>query len=824
MIVVVIGSLSGKPETEMRGTLLKIVSLMLCLSAAQHGFAEEDADFKRAHGYYTAQEYQRAAESFGIYLRDYPKSERAEQGMLLLAESRYQQKQFVDAAKDYERFNREYALSARRPEALLRLAKIYLLLKQHEKGLAVAESFLKDGIATLGDPAASASQREQFGSGYYYAGEHAFALKQSNKARAYWLELIKSTPQSSFVSHASDGLGWLHFEAEEFEMALRYFQYVAALPNHPQAARAKLMEGRALAALKRYEPALLAFTAAPKLSGSNKNIEAEALLRSAETLEAAGRADEAFASFKRLGSEFPALPITAQSLAAAANRASAAARHADAAALIDVFMALPGDQADRLPLQRLKARSLAAAGDPAQALQAARKAAEDASQSTHKAQEHPAALALLAELSGAQGTEYYKELVENYPQSRFGLIARYELSRILGLAGRNDEALAQLQTLLQALEQHNDPGNPPELRANAYFAAAEYAFRKADYAKSEEFVKAYRKLAGDTDGHGDDTARKLAWCRYHLGDTAAAIKLIDASIERYPASATRAEMVYLRALANGKSGATDDALKGIDTLLRDYPASTFGASARLLKASLLRAGGHEKEAEETLSEIADQPEVDGKKSPEARLTLIRRGVLRFDMRRFLEAKADLSILGNEINPEASAEEIQALLRLALCHRELKETVQAKEVLEKLDGLKLKGSTAFDVAFHLGNIAFDGNEFPAAIEQYRRALALPESSGVPKATRAAAQLNLAWSLKRFNSTDDAERAFAEVPRIDADGGFAAEALYERGRILMESGKQAEAVALWKMLLEGPHSATPHAARARERLKESGAAKE
>jgi len=840
-------------------------------------YCGEDADFRRAHGYYTLQEYQLAVEALEKYLHDYPKAERAEQAGLLLAESRYQLKQYPEAAAAYGSFLAAYPASARRHEALLRAAKVNFLIKQYEPSLAAAEAFLKENRPKAGAPGAHPELPEQLATALYYAGEDSYALKKPDAAKACWEELLAKHPDSKLTPDASEGLGWVHFDAKEYDQALARFRVTAGTANHPRAAWGKLMEGRALAALKKTDDALAAFKAAPTQSGSGKELEAEAALRTAEVLLAAERFADGLSAYKRLAKDFADTPATPPALAAAAVTCMETQHQAEAVALADMYLAGPATAPDRPALHRLRARALALLNDAAEAVKAARKAVEEAAALTdpkRKAEEHPAALLLLAELSGAQGADVYKEVVNLYPETRYGLAARYELARLAGQGGHVDEGLTQVRALLELLAKQPDDKNLAGLRRDTLFAAAEFAFRKPDYKAAEEYLDAYRKLAGEGDARADDVERKRAWCRQEAGDTAGAIQILDAALKAYPKSQYRDEMLYLRATGAAKAGQADDALKFNEMVVSEFPASPFadealydaalllykqgkfdgaiakltmlleqkeyaasplaGAALQLRASARLQAGkpveaqadvdallkkeagadqknrlpalrlikalallgqpGKEAEADAALSEViqAGPPE-----APEVKQARLRRAHLRFDAKKFAQAKEDFTALGAGAGPEAT----DAALRLALCHKELKETAEAKAVLEKLAQQKLEGVAAFEVPFQLGNLAFEASDHAAAVTLYERALAAAAAlKDLPVAARSAASLNLAWSLRRTNELEKATKAFAEVVKCDPDGPYAAEALFERGRALDELNKPTEAIEAWKEILD------------------------
>jgi len=855
------------------------VLVLACATPALR--AGEDADFRKAHGYYTLQEYKLAAETFEKYIADNPKAERAELARLLLAESRYQLKEYPAAAENYDKFLAEFPAAARRPEALLRAVKVHFLLKEYEKSLQSADAFLKENKPKLGKPDAHPALPVQIAEALYYAGEDFYALKNTAQARTHWEELITTQPASKLVPDASDGLGSLLFDAKEFELALPRFQLTAKAPNHPRAAWAKLMEGRTLAALKKYDDALAALKAAPALSGAGKELDAELAVRNAEILLAAGKYPEALEAFKRVAKEFPTAPAAPTALAGGVYAAMDAQHQAEALVIADLYLSTQPAGSERATIERLKARALASLTDVPEAIKSARKAADSAAaiaDPKRKAEEHPAALMLLAELSGPQGADAYKEVVKLYPESRFGLAARYELARLAGQAGKADEALAQITSLLELLAKQPDGKTTAELKRDALFAAAEFTFRKPDFKKSEEYLKAYSDLAGAADPRADDVARKLAWCRNESNDGPGAAKILDDALAKFPKSPYRDEMLYLRALVAAKIGNSDEALKFIDMLLAEFPASQFVADAlfdsasqlykqnkfepaiarlstlidkpelaasprrnaalllrasarlqsgkaaeamadadalikkgntdelksrlpalRLIRAlALLGQPGKEADAEAALGELIAAGPAD---APEVRQGLLRRAQLRFDTKKYKEAKEDFAAAAGDLTKPLTPESLDAALRLALCYKELKEAAEAKSLLEKLATQKLDGVAGFEVPFQIANFMFEAGDNPSAIANYEKALAAAANlKDLPVAARSAANLNLAWALKRLGAPDKAEKAFAEVVKLDPSGQYATEALYERGRLLDELGKLDEAQATWKEVLD------------------------
>src|SRR5262249_22293802 len=139
-------------------------------------------------------------------------------------------------------------------------------------------------------------------------------------------------------------------------------------------------------------------------------------------------------------------------------------------------------------------------------------------------EQRPAALILLAELSGAQGQPYYQTVIKDHAESRFALPARYQLALLQAQAGKLQEALAQTQTLLKQLEDAPTAPSLPapiqteriELRRKTLFAAADYAFRVNSYELTESCLKTYSELPAVKAQPGkmqmDLVQLRLAWC------------------------------------------------------------------------------------------------------------------------------------------------------------------------------------------------------------------------------------------------------------------------------------------------------------------------
>lgn len=843
----------------------------------------EDTDFQKARGFYTLQEYQLAADALTKFVGAYPKSERLEDAKLLLAESYYQLKNYADAAKQFDAFVADFPKSAHRPDALLRAARAFSNGKDYRNTLKHAHTYLEENREAEKTAAPQDPIHHKFATALYDAGDSSYELKDFAKAQAYWEELLTKTQQPALMIEANYGLGWIYFNAKNYEKAAAAFHAVAEQPNNLRIAWSKLMEGRSLAELKKASEAIAAIRLAPTLPGADDALKAESQLRLTELLLNSDNPTEMLANLRVLAKDYAALPSTPPTIAQAASKMYTTKHFAETVELADLYLTLtaanPAAAPSRAPIARMKGRSLLELNRTAEAVAAARTAVTEAAALTDaklKEEEQPASMMLLGELMSKDATPIYKDLVEKFPQTRFAPAAQYELARLAGEAGRIDEALAYAEALLESLKTAPANDQTAKLKRDALFAAGEFAFRKPDHKKSAAFADEYQKEYGDKDEHADDVARKLAWSLHGTGDDAGAIKVLDAALNAFPKSAHRDEMLYVRAAAANKTGNAADAIKFNELLTHEITASPFvddalfdsavlqfkekqydAALAKLnqildkpapkpeLKniATQLRASarlqlnqfpGALADASDLLDKSADDPKLNlpalrlikavallsqqGKESdaltalndliakgpadaPEVRQGLSRRAYLLFAQKKYADAKADFMTLSDPAKAATPQEAADAALRLAVIHLELKEAPLAKALLEKLADQKLEGVATFDVPNLLGNILFEANDNAGAVKMYDRALtAGAQLKDLPPSKLAATRLNLAFALRRSNEKEKAEKMFADVVSGDPKGPYVAEALFERASVLVALSKNADAMPLWKDIVE------------------------
>jgi tetratricopeptide (TPR) repeat protein len=294
----------------------------------------------------------------------------------------------------------------------------------------------------------------------------------------------------------------------------------------------------------------------------------------------------------------------------------------------------------------------------------------------------------------------------------------------------------------------------------------------------------------------------LAEALYGKGRAADALPWLDRLLDNpaFKEVPVRADGLLLRAKARFKAKQLEKALEDIDILLKGDGLREQRRAILFLKALCLEGiAGRRAEAEEAYGALIKAgPE----SAEEVRQALVRRGRLRFDAKRYGDAKADLAAFLGDAGPKADQrEEQEASLRLAMCLKNLKETAGARTWLERLDRLELKGAMAFEVRFQLGNLSYEAGENAAAAKHYLRALADAGTvKKLPKEPLSAAWLNLAWARVRSGQKTEAAEAFRKLLEVDPLGPYSSEARYHRGSLLAESGNVEGALAIWQELLE------------------------
>jgi TolA-binding protein len=785
---------------------LWLILLLLALPApALSLWAGEDAEFRHAHGLYTLHEYQLAAEALGKFLESHPKSEFAEQARLLLGESLYQLKDYAGAASQYEKYVAESPDAPMRPQALERATKVCYLAHEYAKSLTYAELFLKENRPKLGKPDAPPALGALFEFVLYYGGESAYALKKLDAARGYWEALRKEYPQSKLLPDAAEGLAWIAFDGERFADALGLAALTTAVPGHAKAAACQLLAARCLERLTKYDEALAALEKVAALPGGKEQARDVALFR-AVTLLHAKRPEPAVAAYKALVQGFATQAETPAPVAEAAGQLLEDGQAAGALELADLYLATFAQGADRAAVARVKTRALMAlkrTDEAKVAALAALREAETLPAGEKKSKERPAALLLAGELSGEEGVPHYQALLKEHGTTRFAAPARYQLAYWTGKAGRYDEALGYVEPLLK--EPAPETPEATELRRKALFAAADFAWAKQDFVRTEKWLTEYRELPEvKKDPQGTQlplVLLRLAWCRYQAKDAAGSEKLLDAGLAASPAPALRQDMLYRRGLARlpdgdgAAAGVGQKALEDFATLEREAPENELTAHASLRAAQWL-ASREPQAAIAWLDRLVDRPAF-------AKLVLCADGLLlrarlRYEQKQYAEALADAETLLKraDVGERAVAGRLLRALSLELLPGKSKEAEDAYTEL-----IKAGPPTTQEVRQGLrrrAQLLFQAKRYAEAQADLTAFLGGKDPQAGAAAEVEAAVL-LAVCKKELKDAAGAQALLEKLAAQPLTGPAAFEAPFQLGNLAYEAAKHADAARWYQQAL-------------------------
>jgi len=786
--------------------------------------AGEDKDFNVPHHLYTLGEFKDAATGFDKYLAAYPASERASEALRLLAECHFQLKDYPQSAALFEKFLATVPSSPHRAEVAQRVVRSNFLNKAFDKSLAAAELFIKENQSRLGKPDSPPALPQLFAQVLYYAGESAYAAKKPEDAKRYWSSLSKDFADSKLVPDAQNGLAWLAFNEGQWDAAAKGFQATAAKTDHPKAAESQLMYARALDKLNKRAEALTELDKVAALPEGAAQKGAVTLWR-AVFLANAGKYTEALAGFRALLKDFPDNVDAPVALALAVRQALENKAQADAAEFAALYLASFPKGVERGYMGRVRANSLNATGKAAEALAAAKEALKESEAlpaGDVRNTERPASLLLVAELSGKDSVPYYESVAKEFPGTPSAWIARYQLCYWAGKDGRAAEGLAQAEALLKELK----PGDPlsAEIRENALFAAADFAFILNDRAKAEALLKEYMALASvqkDPAGKQADLARlRLAWCVWER-DPATAARELDAALAANPRKELRGEMLYLRGSAMLKNKDEAKALFDFKTLLDEKLDPHFGAHAAFKAGQTLAA---EEKYADALGWLTRLLEGDATGKPAGLLVdgRVLRAQVYLKTGKPIEALADTELL--LAKPEA------LITKTDKGQTNLAPTVRLIKAyaLEAVPEKAKDAEAAFSALIDAG--PKDAPEIPQAL--YRRAAlrvatkrfadAKPDleaflASKPPDAMALDALLLLSASQRELKDLDGAKQTLERAAKLPLSGRAAFEVPFQLGHLAYEANKLEDAAANYKKALDAaatlkdiPASATAAAA--------------
>ena len=145
------------------------------------------------------------------------------------------------------------------------------------------------------------------------------------------------------------------------------------------------------------------------------------------------------------------------------------------------------------------------------------------------------------------------------------------------------------------------------------------------------------------------------------------------------------------------------------TVLRRLELTTEQTTSALLLKGLCFESlpGKEGESEKAYSLLIDTAKPD---SLERRIGLLRRGKLRFNAKKYAEAKTDLAnYIGNKDAKNYDPSDLEAVVLSATCKKELKDAAGFRSISKRSPLCNSSGFAGFEVPFQLGNFAYEAGK-------------------------------------------------------------------------------------------------------------------
>lgn len=797
-----------------------------------------------------------AAAALAEFLAASPQHPQAAEALALEAESLWQAGRRDEAIAAWQKFLKDHPQGPQLPDVLYALGVGLAEQKQRPEAEAVLARFAKEHPAhRLADDVA------------LWRADLALAL-----GRAADAEKIAAPVAGGTGPRAADALERLadaRWAAKNFPAAAEAYAKLAAGPAGPRATRSALLAGRGFAEAGRLDEARKWLAAAIATGGPTAIDAAHRLC----LLELDAKRPQA------------ALDVATQALAAAGKAASnnkESKQAVDPAALAaleldraDALWALPDRKADALaafldvadrrsatpaagPATSMAALALLQAGKPADAL-----ARADAFLAKHATGASPAALAdvrairgeaLLAVGKHEAAAAAYRELVAADPAAAKAAAWQLREATALAAAGNwkaahdllgpvaaklagdqqaeavflDATALVELKNvkaaagLLATLDKtHPQWSRRSEALLLAVRALKEAGDSKAALATAERLAKEFP--AGSS---ADLAWYRLGQLRQEAGQPDEAIAAFARSLAAQPTGSRAPWALLATGWCHESQGRLAEAIAAWSSLIDKHPTSTAAASALIARADARQRSGDfaggQADVERLLAEgKAATRKLDAAAVAEARLI---QGLCLAGQEKHAQAAAAFRSLLTEAAdfPAADRAIFEMGLALAAAGKPAEATAAFAELVKRFP----KSGYAADAWLELAERRFAADDWPAAAEAYRAAIAAAGSASDLAPLVEQARHKLGWTHVMRKEPAPAAEAFSAQLAAAPDGPLAADAAALLGDALVSLGKPAEAARAFARAVADPAKLSSDALRglAFIRAAEAAAARE
>ena len=798
-----------------------------------------------------------AAATFESVLQKYPKFELLDQTILNLGTARYTQAQASKKPEDYTKAETAFASLAQDfPQSLYAGRALYYQAESQYQ-----QNKLDDAAASYAALTNSFPKDELVPDATYALGICQEALKKTDDALATFTAFEAKFPQHALLTEVKMRHAELLFTGGEFDQAQGLFAQVSTVKEFPLADTAMLRQARCLYELKKYDEAGTLYWTVPKEFAQSKHYDT-AVLAGAKCFYLTGKYAHA-----RSGLEYVAkrdVPEAAEASqwigrsllkeqnpqealqvldAAIAKHGSSPAFPQLVLARIDALYELPDRRAETVPLyaefsQKYPQNELASQAQYMSALtalefdnHAAAKAGSDAF-----AKRYPndallpdvqfigaEARLLLREFADAE--RLYRDFLKLAPQHASAAQARVRLGLALQLAGRNGDALKELDSTLKSL---SDAALKSE--AMAIMGRCQVAENQLDKAA----IAFEKSLAAQPDRtQSDQTLLALADVYRRLDRPSDSAAKLEQLKREFPKSPLGEEATFRLGEAAYAQNAFDQAINQYAVVVSTWPAGTFAPHAQYgLGWSYFKKQDFAKSVE-AIKTLADRYG----KSELAPKGMYVRAMAEYQLGQFPAAVEDVGVFLRSNPPQKDALDAEYLLGLSFAaqqkfaeatqayagilakdpkyadadkvlyelgwaHFELTQSKESIAAFRRLGTEFPDSALAAESWFRVGESYYDAGEFPAAVKAYSEAQAKAAAVASQEIGEKAAHKR-GWSFLKANDFAAATGAFESQLKSYPGGPLSGDAQFLLGECLYKQKQWQPALTHYAAVIAANH---------------------
>ncbi len=762
-----------------------------------------------------AKQFPASAATFESVLQKYPKFELLDQTILNLGTAWYTQAQASKQPEDYTKAETTFARLAKEfpQSAYAGRALYYQAESQYQQNklddaatsyVALTKAFPKDELV----PDAT-----------YALGICQEALKKTDDALATFTAFEAKFPKHALVTEVKMRHGELLFTGGKFDQAQGLFAQVSSVKEFPLADTAMLRQARCLYELKKYDEAGNLYWSVPRQFTQSKHYDT-AVLAGAKCFYLTGKYAHARSGLENVAKrDVPEAAEASQWIgrsllkeknpqealkvldAAIAKHGSSSAFPQLVLARIDALYELPDRRAETVPLyaefsQKYPQDELASQAQYMSALtaleidnHAAAKASSDAF-----AQRFPndallpdvlfigaEARLLLREFTDAE--KLYRDFLMRAPQHANAAQARVRLGLALQLAGRNGDAIKELESTLNGL---SDAALKSE--ALAIMGRCQVAEKQLDKAAGAF----EQSLAAKPDRpQSDQTLLALADVYRRLDRATDSAARLEQLKRDFPKSPLAEEATFRQGEAAYAQNAFDLAINQYTVVVSTWPEGTFAPHAQYgLGWSYFKKQDFAKSVEATKT-LADRYG----KSELAPKGMYVRAMAQYQLGQFAAAVDDVRAFLSSNPPPKDALDAEYLLGLSFAaQQKFAEAAQAYNGILAKDA---KYADADKVLYELGWAHFELTQKNESIAAFRRlGTEFPES---PLA--AESWFRVGESYYDAGEYPEAVKAYSEAQgKAAASQEIGEKAAHKRGWSFLKADSFAEAAGAFESQLK------------------------